>query len=165
MSSRNQAYRQKHYENKPYKRKSEAAPVIDLGAHLAAGAKKELSDKVVAMKFMQRSVVKETQEKETIEAKKQIAESHWVVKYSTLPIEKPVAYEPGYFSWGSADTHVAGGRKSYKEFNTTVENLERQRKEELAALEMQQSVQALHITDEDMALHMSKKIRQSSPSE
>ncbi|KAJ8663300.1 hypothetical protein O0I10_000539 [Lichtheimia ornata] len=86
---------------------------------------KQPSNRLLGMKFMQRSLEKEKQEELERERKRIITEAEWVLEYETDQVQKPkirVDYQPSYLAFN--DTRPNLGRQSFKEFNKVVEQTE-----------------------------------------
>ncbi|KAI9339348.1 hypothetical protein BDR26DRAFT_862278 [Obelidium mucronatum] len=86
---------------------------------------KELSGKLLTMKFMQRSHQAEVRAKLEQDQQKTISESHWVIYSDTVDRESSVAtkrfeIDQSYMSF--TDTPLVG-RKSFKNFNKDIESL------------------------------------------
>ncbi|ORX90676.1 hypothetical protein K493DRAFT_304701 [Basidiobolus meristosporus CBS 931.73] len=85
--------------------------------------KKELSSKLLNMKFMQRQQERELRDRLEEAEQKALAQSHWKVEYQDSSIEKPklqVEYEPSYLSFNMTGLV---GRKSYQSFNEDIEKV------------------------------------------
>ncbi|KAI9255921.1 hypothetical protein EDC94DRAFT_617180 [Helicostylum pulchrum] len=83
---------------------------------------KKPSSRLLGMKFMQRSMEKEMQEKLEKERKRVISEAEWVLDIKELNIEKPkilIECQPSFLHF-SQDT--TSGRKSFNSFNKEVES-------------------------------------------
>ncbi|CDH52616.1 predicted protein [Lichtheimia corymbifera JMRC:FSU:9682] len=91
---------------------------------------KQPSNRLLGMKFMQRSLEKEKQEELERERKRIITEAEWVLEYETDQVQKPkirVDYQPSYLAFN--DTRPNLGRQSFKEFNKQTEQDAAEQKE------------------------------------
>ncbi|KAG2215331.1 hypothetical protein INT45_011172 [Circinella minor] len=89
-------------------------------------AGKKPSNRLLSMKFMQRSLEKEQQEQLEKERKRIITESEWVLEYESDEIQKPkirVDYQPSFLAFTEP---VNTGRQSFKEFNKKTEEAEKE---------------------------------------
>ncbi|KAI8369723.1 hypothetical protein BD560DRAFT_397645 [Blakeslea trispora] len=82
---------------------------------------KKPSNRLLGMKFMQRSLEKEKQEELEKERKRVISEAEWVLDNRQTEAEKPkiqIEYQPSYLPFTQA---TIAGRRSFKSFNKEVE--------------------------------------------
>ncbi|KAI9248055.1 hypothetical protein BDA99DRAFT_525634 [Phascolomyces articulosus] len=87
---------------------------------------KQPSNRLLSMKFMQRSIEKEQQEQLEKERKRIITESEWVLEYEDSEIQKPkihVEYQPSFLAFNE---QVSTGRQSFNEFNKETEAVEKE---------------------------------------
>ncbi|RUP43586.1 hypothetical protein BC936DRAFT_136971 [Jimgerdemannia flammicorona] len=83
--------------------------------------KKNLSSKLMAMKFMKRQQERELNQKREQEQQRVITEAQWVIEYEGAEIEKPklqVEYESSYMAF---EYKATVGRRSFGNFNPEIE--------------------------------------------
>ncbi|KAI9476548.1 MAG: hypothetical protein EXX96DRAFT_577530 [Benjaminiella poitrasii] len=84
---------------------------------------KKPSSRLLGMKFMQRSMEKEAQEKLEKERKRVISEAEWVLDTNKTEVQKPkiqIEYQSSYLPF-TMDTIT--GRQSFKNFNKHIESI------------------------------------------
>ncbi|GAA5812090.1 hypothetical protein MFLAVUS_005540 [Mucor flavus] len=83
---------------------------------------KKPSSRLLGMKFMQRSMEKEMQEKLEKERKRVISEAEWVLDTKETNVEKPkiqIEYQPSFLPFAQDTT---SGRRSFNSFNKEIES-------------------------------------------
>ncbi|KAI8079807.1 uncharacterized protein BX664DRAFT_341503 [Halteromyces radiatus] len=113
---------------------------------------KKPSNRLMGMKFMQRSVEKEQQEKMEKERKRIITEAEWKIDYESTEVQKPkirVEYQPSYLSFTET---TQTGRQSYQKFNKSIENPNEESEQRLKR-EMEKEKEGT-MTDEELVKQM-----------
>ncbi|KAI8340044.1 hypothetical protein BC941DRAFT_419251 [Chlamydoabsidia padenii] len=117
---------------------------------------KKPSNRLMGMKFMQRSLEKEQQEQIEKERKRIISEAEWQIDYEATEAQKPkirVEYQPSYLSF--TDT-TQSGRQSFQKFNKTIENPNEEAEQRLQREEAKEKERT--ISDEDLMHQMRKRV-------
>ncbi|KAI8075800.1 uncharacterized protein B0P05DRAFT_546460 [Gilbertella persicaria] len=82
---------------------------------------KKPSNRLLGMKFMQRTLEKEKQEQLEKERKRVISEAEWVLDRKEIDAEKPkiqIEHQPSFLPFTQA---TMAGRQSFKSFNKEIE--------------------------------------------
>ncbi|ORZ22228.1 hypothetical protein BCR42DRAFT_405755 [Absidia repens] len=117
---------------------------------------KKPSNRLMGMKFMQRSIEKEQQEQIEKERKRIISEAEWKIDYESTEVQKPkirVEYQPSFLSFTDT-THV--GRQSFQKFNKNIENPNEEAEQRLKREESKEKEQM--VSDEDLMKQMRRRV-------
>ncbi|KAI8372350.1 M-phase phosphoprotein 6-domain-containing protein [Choanephora cucurbitarum] len=115
---------------------------------------KKASNRLLGMKFMQRSLEKEKQEELEKERKRVISEAEWVLDREQTEAEKPkiqIEYQSSFLPFTQA---TIAGRRSFQSFNKKVEALTEEQETQQRLEREEQAEKSHQISDKAMGEQM-----------